>query len=254
MFFLIFLIFFFILLISPSCSHFAKARKKFQQNFTMSDSLKFLAKLIELKVRHMETNQKLWQKYENLLSRIVGPKTAEESETLIKEIAQLEQQMEETELPLSFRTVRLMQPEEYSDEWVCSKNTKGDVLSAFRSFSVVPCKTVMRNSNLCCIDSSGTSRRKVTEIEIHGNFYYVKFEMPRFRELSSTSSLEELFAKLNEIANQNQMSPLFRHPISNFLTGEIMTNYEKIPLFDWHLFEQIDLIYQIRLVDLSGNS
>ena len=187
-----------------------------QQNFAM---MAFLAQLIELKVRHMEKNKELWEEFEMLVCKMNVCKSAAESETLMKEIASLLEKMEETELPLAFRTVQLMQAEQYSAEWVCNKNSKGEVLSAWcnttrlkpepgdwddedkplkakkRSYRTHPLERFMEN----------------IEIEIHGKFYYLKANMD-FRNYAlewsrklkpSTSLPSDLFGMLNKVVHQN---------------------------------------------------
>ena len=204
---------------------FTKARKEVLQNFTLmtdkreirtltrmtfvEDLFAPLAKLIELKVRHMDTNKELWEEYEKLLELVEACKTADESKTLMQTIADHEKKMEETELPQAFQAVcqpgseehlRYMQAAQYSDEWVCNKKN-GKVLSAFRSFYIClaggaqPCYTVMPSKTwrtfhedplaskqrwycVCCGAKYLTKFGMLIEIEIRGVFYYVKAEIP----------------------------------------------------------------------------
>ena len=206
---------------------YTHAMKVVQENFPMMDDKQELrtvtrmsfktevfasfAKLIERKVRHMETNKELWEEYEKLVGMMKGCKFAHETETLMKEIAELEQKMEETELPLAFQTKcvpgseehwRFMQAAQYSDEWVCNKNIKNEVTSAFRSFYIClsggaewPCYTVIPSKTwstlhedplaskqrwycICCGAKYMTRFGMIIELQIGSGFYYVKAEIP----------------------------------------------------------------------------
>ena len=168
-----------------------------------------LAKLIELKCRHMNQNKELWEQYEKLLELVGVCKTADESKVLMQKLTDHEKKMEETELPQAFQTVckpgseehwRYMQAAQYSDEWVCNKQN-GKVLSAFRSFYIClsggaePCGAVIPSKTwrtfhedplapkqrwycVCCGAKYLTKFGMIIELEIRGEIFYVKAEIP----------------------------------------------------------------------------
>lgn len=238
---------------------FNNARKRVQENFPLmtdkkevrvftrstfvNDVFASFAKIIELKVRHMDRNTELWDEYERLVSIMKLCKSAEESKVLMEKIRDVEEKMEATELPLAFQTVcqpgsethwRYMQAAQYSDEWVCNKDSKGQVLSAFRSFYIClaggadyPCYTVIPSKTwstkhedplaskqrwycICCGACYKTKFGMVIEIEIRGQFYYVKAPIPpenledtRAMYLEQTlapKSPEDLLQKLKDVA------------------------------------------------------
>ena len=161
---------------------------------------------IERKVRHMEMN-KAWDTYEKLVKS-----AAKEFGTLMEEIVEHEQKMEESELPLAFRAVckpcpekhwGFTQPAQYSDEWSCNENKNGEVLPASRTFYVClaesgeqrPCYTAMPSKTfgafsedplaskqmwkcVCCNVKYKTRFGVIIEIQVGSNFYYVKAPIP----------------------------------------------------------------------------
>ena len=153
---------------------FTEARKEVLQNFTMmtnkreirsltrmtfeEDLFAPLAKLKELKVRHVDMHKEMWEECEKLIPLMKKCESAEESKILMQKIADHERIMEETELPRAFQAVSKPGSEErwcythaaqYSDESVCNKNSNEEVVSAFHSFYIClsggaqPCYTVM---------------------------------------------------------------------------------------------------------------
>ena len=213
-------------------------------------------------------------------------KSAEKLKVLMERIHAHEEKMEATELPLAFQTVcqpgsekhyRYMQAAQYSDEWVCNLDAKGQVTSAFRSFyicmaggadntcyTVIPSK-VWATKHVdplapkqkwycnCCGAVYRTKFGMIIEIEIRGQFYYVKAQIPpdnledtRAMYLEQTlapTSPEDLLDKLKNVAPHR--SAIFRlitradvygggktkFDASTFkITGEA---YSKLQEFDW---------------------
>ena len=281
--------------------NFTNARKKVQENFPMlndKQEVRMLvrstfvnevfapfAKIIELKVRHEEMKSGLFDEYEKLISMMKICKSAEESKVLMERIHAHELEMEATELPLAFQTVcqpgsethyRYMQAAQYSDEWVCNTDSKGQVLSAFRSFYICkaggadPCYTVIPSKTWstkhedplatkqrwycnCCGAMYKTRFGMVIEIEIRGQFYYVKSAIPPdnledtraifLEQTLAPTSPEDLLFKLKDVAPHR--SAIFRpitrddvygggktkyDPNAFKITGEA---YRKLQEFDW---------------------
>ena len=279
---------------------FTNARKKVQENFPMMSSKQEVrvltrqsfsemfapfVKIIELKIRHMEMNSGLWEEYEKLVSLMKVCTSAEESKALLARMQAHEQKMEEMELPMAFQEKcvpgsethwRYMQAAQYSDEWVCNKDPKGHVTSAFRSFYIClaggtdQCLTVIPSKKwstkhddplaakqrwycICCGAMYKTRFGMVVEIQIRGNFYYVRAPIPpdnledtRALYLEQTlkpSSPEDLLDKLKDVVPHP--SEILRRITQNDVWGNQKTRfdpdafklsanaYKKFQEFDW---------------------
>ena len=217
-----------------------------------------IVKLIELKVRHMEMNQELWGEFEKLYSMMNVCQSADEYQTMMKYSHSLLEQMEETELPLAFRTVSLMQAVQCSAEWVCNKNSKGEVLPAFRSFyckrlccepilSLFPAASRPRYEaqERCrrCSDRLKPRTRNAIchftfiEIEIHGNFYHLRVDLPKgdfdFLRRSvdklqhSASRPSNLLAKLKEVIQQNHKTGIWGPESKDKVEGGPETQFDQ---------------------------
>jgi hypothetical protein len=199
-------------------------------------------------------------------------KSLAESETLRKEIAKHEQQMERW----SADRMRFLQGVQYPDEWGCNMNKQGDVTCAFRSFyiclagGVYPCCTVIPSKTwetfhkdplatrqrwycICCGARYQTKFGMIVELEVHGNFYYVKADIPPenledlramwLEENKKPIDPEDLFAKLNlvtphrsEILRQITQEDVMAGAKTKFDQNAYKITpsaYKTLPHFEW---------------------
>ena len=220
-----------------------------------------IAKLIELKVRHMDTNQELWDQFETLVSMMNVRRGADESETLMKEIANLLAKMEQTELPLAVRAMcepgsRTHQHWRSYDVCLYCRHCQHSLLiptKVRRTFHQDPLAAKQRLYCNKCGGRYRTESGKVIEIEIHGNFYYLKVDLPKADYLRlvdklepSTSSIDDMFAKLNHVTHQNQktglLGPIIEKEDVKYCSKTMFNHnpchfpievYKSLPHLDW---------------------
>ena len=186
---------------------------------------------------------------------------ANESEPLMKKVAVHEQKMEEKEFPLASLTV--------------CKNSKGEVLPAFRFFYMClaggaewPCYTVIPSKTwstlhedplaskqrwycVCCGAKYMTKFGMIVEIEIQGDFYYVKADIPPGLEDTRRMSLEQRLMPSGPrdlVARLTHVTPHTKQILRPITQRDVMVNikfadqnaykilagaYETLPHFDW---------------------
>ena len=239
------------------------------------------AKFFELKARHMKANNELW---EDLLSMMKACKTADESQTLTQKMS------EQEELPRACQSVREWRSEErqhhmnmqgwqYSDDWSCVKDSERQVLYAYRCFymcraapaqcacyTAFPGKTwgachndplASKLNCICCGTRYSAHFGLLIEIEISGNYYYVKADGPpgdlealSLEQTLMPSGPTDLRAMLNHIAPHKDaiLRPIRQDEVFDEYTTKFAQNafkitpddYETLPRFDWrHILEML---------------